>query len=95
MIDIGNFTESPRVRHLECIYARVDEVSEIEQVSARKHRTKNFPCGIVFIINILRLNAFFNEQLIQSRILQQFKQVIFRRHCKQQALSLSVNGTPA
>ena len=44
------------------IYARVVDVSEIEQVSAqrvrfliqkqrvRKYRTKHFPCGIVFII---------------------------------------------
>ena len=43
------------------IYARVVDVSEIERVRfliqkqrVRKYRTKHFPCGIVFIMYILR-----------------------------------------
>ena len=47
------------------IYARVVDVSEIERVRfliqkqrVRKCRTKHFPCGIVFIIYILRHSSF-------------------------------------
>ena len=47
------------------IYARVIDVSEIERVRfliqkqrVRKYRTKHFPCGIVFIIYILRHSSF-------------------------------------
>ena len=47
------------------IYARVVDVLEIERVRflirhqlVRKYRTKHFPCGIVFIIYILRHSSF-------------------------------------
>ena len=58
--------ESARVR---CLHTSCG-VSEIEQLSERrtseisdtkqrvcKHRTKHFPCGIMFVIYILRLNT--------------------------------------
>ena len=57
------FMESAGVRYLRtrfCIRNRTSERSErvrflIQKQRVRKYRTKHFPCGIVFIIYILRL----------------------------------------
>ena len=55
------------------IYARVVDVSEIERVRfliqkqrVRKYRTKHFPCGIVFIIYILRHSLFWRPFYFKS-----------------------------
>ena len=54
------------------IYARVVDVSEIERVRfliqkrVRKYRTKHFPCGIVFIIYILRHSSFWRPFYFKS-----------------------------
>ena len=61
------FMESAGVRYLRtryfCIRNRTSERSErvrflIRQQLVRKYRTKHFPCGIVFIIYILRHSSF-------------------------------------
>ena len=55
------------------IYARVVDVSEIERVRfpiqkqrVRNYRTKHFPCGIVFIIYILRHSSFWRPFYFKS-----------------------------
>ena len=61
------FMESAGVRYLHtscfCIRNRTSERSErvrflIQKQRVRKYRTKHFPCGIVFIIYILRHSSF-------------------------------------
>ena len=61
------FMESAGVRYLRTscwrIRNRTSECSErvrflIQKQRVRKHRTKHFPCGIVFIIYILRHSSF-------------------------------------
>ena len=55
------------------IYARVVDVSEIERVRfliqkqrVRKYRTNHFPCGMVFIIYILRRSSFWRPFYFKS-----------------------------
>ena len=57
--------ESARVRclHTSCGVSEIEQVSEAnEEISDTKqrvckHRRKHFPCGIMFVIYILRLNT--------------------------------------
>ena len=64
------------------IYARVVDISEISlirsahsfdfwQKRVRKYRTKHYPCGIVFIIYILRFNFLFI--VFNDRLLYEYK----------------------
>ena len=55
------------------IYARVVDVSEIERVRfliqkqrVLKYRTKHFPCGILFIIHIMRHSSFWRPFYFKS-----------------------------
>ena len=72
---IEYFMESAGVRylHTSCWYIRnrTSEHSEwvrflIKKQRVRKYRTKHFPCGIVFIIYILRNSSFWQPFYFQS-----------------------------
>ena len=63
--------ESAGVRYY--FYARVVDVSEIERLRfliqkqrVRKYRTKHFPCGIVFIMYILKHSSFWRPSYFES-----------------------------
>ena len=69
------FIESAGVRHLHtscfCIRNRTSERSErvrflIQKQRVRKYCTKHFPCGIVFIIYILRRSSFWRPFYFKS-----------------------------
>ena len=57
----------------------MSEISDANQLVC-KHRTKNFSCGIVFIIYVLRLNALFKGNSVEDT--RTVRESYFRKQCK-------------